>query len=357
MDAPPAAFGEKRRKDLHKGHKKSKSTAEDLFALAMDLQELDEGDGSDIRQVASLGDSPKSDEMAINAADFLAKHGQALVKRHRLDSTADETKGEGKGTAAEGNAATAKKEKTDNVKGETPVGESKKTDISVPDLEAGDNESGEDTDDSDNTDQFRQHRNSASRFKRANKRIIANYKDFEDWMKYKMGYKEFFKVTMLYFVLPLIGVAAILYYIFENPLVLEEETSCDTPEECTESLRNEANEAINLLEAQLVSNSTGTDGPRVTYDSIRELLITNEASYSWWLLFVARQLITFNLAKFTEAILIEYLALRSKLCVWLLGPFVTLFLVQSKGWPVVCFLWSLFDFFLLYGHGEFAAHW
>ena len=77
----------------------------------------------------------------------------------------------------------------------------------------------------------------------------------------------------------------------------------------------------------------------------------------WWLLFVVRQIITFSLSHLAQAILVEYLALRSKVSVVLLGPFVTLFLVQSKGWPMLTFLWALGDFLLLYGDWPLAAHW
>jgi hypothetical protein len=41
----------------------------------------------------------------------------------------------------------------------------------------------------------------------------------------------------------------------------------------------------------------------------------------------------------------------------LLGPLVTLLLVQSKGWPFVVCWWAILDFALLYGSGRLAKHW
>lgn len=60
----------------------------------------------------------------------------------------------------------------------------------------------------------------------------------------------------------------------------------------------------------------------------------NQAAASWWLLFLARQTLTLELALISESLMIG-LALRSKLVVKIFGPLVTLFILNSKGWPFV----------------------
>ena len=54
--------------------------------------------------------------------------------------------------------------------------------------------------------------------------------------------------------------------------------------------------------------------------------------------------------------IVDYFCLRSTLSVKILGPFVTLFIAQSKGWPCVFFWWAVNDFCFLY-RGKFARHW
>ena len=57
------------------------------------------------------------------------------------------------------------------------------------------------------------------------------------------------------------------------------------------------------------------------------------ATGSWWLVFVARQCLTLELALLTQFFLIDALALRSRWVVRLFGPLLTLFLINSKGMP------------------------
>jgi len=54
--------------------------------------------------------------------------------------------------------------------------------------------------------------------------------------------------------------------------------------------------------------------------------------------------------------IVDYFCLRSALAVKILGPFLTLYIIQSKGWPFVLFSWGVTDFFILY-HTKFARHW
>lgn len=83
----------------------------------------------------------------------------------------------------------------------------------------------------------------------------------------------------------------------------------------------------------------------------------DRASASWWLLFVVRQVVTATLALGLQVFVIDFLCIGTKGMLRLLGPLLTLLVVQSKGWPFVVFCWSVLDFGLLYGDNDFVKHW
>jgi hypothetical protein len=70
-----------------------------------------------------------------------------------------------------------------------------------------------------------------------------------------------------------------------------------------------------------------------------------------------RQAITFSLAQLLQVFIIDFLCLNTRFFVNAFGSLVTLFIVQSKGWPFIVFMWAVLDFGLLYGTSRFAAHW
>ena len=81
------------------------------------------------------------------------------------------------------------------------------------------------------------------------------------------------------------------------------------------------------------------------------------ATLSWWLNFVGRQLLVLELARMTEFIFIDVLIMSSKTVVQMLGPWVTIFCLQSKGWPFLITYWGLYDMLLLHGDNNFQQHW
>ncbi len=121
----------------------------------------------------------------------------------------------------------------------------------------------------------------------------------------------YIKRTICYVVLPFVGIAAILFYFAGNP-------------------------------------STGK--------SIGETS-DEKASISWWLLFVVRQVTTMSFALGLQVVIIDFMSISTKVMLRLLGPLLTLLLVQSKGWPFVVFCWSILNFGLLYGDNDFVQHW
>ena len=129
---------------------------------------------------------------------------------------------------------------------------------------------------------------------------------------HKKSLVTYSKSMLLWLFLPATSVAAVLYYGLGNP-----------------------------------SMSSGYDPDTQLYPSI-----------SWFILFLCvRQVITFSLAKVTEIFLIDFLALKTRFLLRLLGPLLSLLVVQSKGWPCTVFFWAVYDLSMLSGTGGFANHW
>jgi hypothetical protein len=129
---------------------------------------------------------------------------------------------------------------------------------------------------------------------------------------HKKGTVAYAKYIFLWLILPATSVAAVLYYGLANP-----------------------------------SMSAGYDPDTQHHPSI-----------SWFILFLCvRQVITFSLAKVTEIFLIDFLALKTRFLLRLLGPLLTLLVVLSKGWPCTFVFWTVCDLAMLSGTGEFANHW
>jgi hypothetical protein len=82
------------------------------------------------------------------------------------------------------------------------------------------------------------------------------------------------------------------------------------------------------------------------------------ASVSWWFLFLGvRQVITLMLALLTQSLIVDYLALSSRILLQGVGPIITLFLVQAKGWPFILTFWALYSLVLNSGDTVYAHHW
>ncbi|KAL7465007.1 hypothetical protein ACHAXS_005338 [Conticribra weissflogii] len=111
--------------------------------------------------------------------------------------------------------------------------------------------------------------------------------------------------TLFLIVLPCLTVAIILFYRFENPMAGETKTSL-----------------------------------------------------SWWIIFLGvRQMVMLELTNIGQIFWIEIMALRSSLFQIIVGPYISLIFIMSKGWPYVIFFWAIFDFCFLYGDRRFAKHW
>ncbi|GKY98944.1 hypothetical protein MPSEU_000850200 [Mayamaea pseudoterrestris] len=337
----------------------TKSTAEDLFQLASDLSVLNKQHGMSTRGLHALESLRMDDSNEFSSdQDKLIKNAVTLMKRNNAapkDSLLQTEAGHGDAGSPKPTSATHDRwnalKATIHANAAKSIRDlSKKTD-EEDDLE--NQETDQEAESSKehhspnfHTDGENMRTNSGlgrSHPLRATTRmkIKSRYKDFEDWIRFKkMSMFTYLKFLLLFLTLPALGVAAILYYLVGNP-------PCGTSEECNDALETQIDATTGN---STLSGATGLA-------SITKLIF-DEASASWWVLFVCcRQPLTLSLALATQAFIIEFLALRTKWAVQLIGPFATLFVVQSKGWPFILFWWGVYDFVLLYGSSKFARHW
>ena len=142
-------------------------------------------------------------------------------------------------------------------------------------------------------------------FERTKQRILKGWDLFVAFLWPKQVYIALYcRVVFLYLLPPIAGVAAILFYTVDNPI-----------------------------------------------------MTANGASISWLLLFFARQIVTFTLSNATSLLVIDFLFLRTRWSVRVFGSTVALFVVQSKGFPFLISTWSIYNFMFLSGKHQIANHW
>ena len=125
------------------------------------------------------------------------------------------------------------------------------------------------------------------------------------------------RVFVLYLLLPTLGISTLLFYFFKNPKM---SSGCWTTD----------------------------DKPPVTICP----------AISWFLNFlILRQAIAYLLGKATGILLIDFLALKTRVLLRMFGPIATLIFVQSKGWPFQLASWAFFSLLLNSGDNDFAKHW
>ena len=152
------------------------------------------------------------------------------------------------------------------------------------------------------------------------KEELKIFKEFQEFFTpHKESIKNYLKLLIFYIMVPLIGIAASLFHLAGNPPT-----------------------------GKLDNNGRPVD---------EALIDPDRASVSWILLFVLRQILVGSLAKGMELLLIDFLSIRSRSTIRLIGPWPTLFILQSRGWPFIVFMWGLLDFALLAGSGPFFHHW
>ena len=157
--------------------------------------------------------------------------------------------------------------------------------------------------------------------------FVSEFEDFFAPRRKTIIY--FLRTTVFFIILPCMGLAAILFYLADNPPTGR---------------------------VDLSPNATNATGGLVNEKG--EEIEQDKASASWWLLFIGvRQVVTFVLAKAIELFFIDFLSVRSRVSVRVLGPWGTLLVLQAKGWPFLAFAWGVLNFALLSGEKPFFHHW
>jgi hypothetical protein len=135
----------------------------------------------------------------------------------------------------------------------------------------------------------------------AGKKGLSNFRELKDFFApQKTTIALYFRVMFLYLASPLLGIAAVLFYFAGCPP--------------TGRLQN--------------GGYPFPDGKLLNENG--DIVDPNQASIAWYLIFVVRLIVTFTLAKCTEIILIDYLTIRSRSTMNVLGPWMTLFILQSR---------------------------
>ena len=83
----------------------------------------------------------------------------------------------------------------------------------------------------------------------------------------------------------------------------------------------------------------------------------NQTRISWWFNFIGRQVITLELARFSQWLVLDCFLLGTRLSARWLGPLVTMTALQSRGWPFIMVAWATWDLVLLHGDNDFQTHW
>ena len=244
---------------------------------------------------------------------------------------------------------------------------------------------------------------------RVKRRIAANLEIFKEFLEpHKERLRKSFKKITIYIMLPSLVMAIFLFYVFENPPTgyalapcyhtpigrpnRELQTSFEattTPKLDPIPIGNSTDEqkALSQIAGESITPSPShsptmfpsysptispslspTVFPRkLEYTlsdrknlelCIDEALSIEEASASWWFLFIGiRQVITFCLAVLIEIIVIDFCMFRTRLFPRLVGTELALAVGQSKGWPCILFFWAIIDRLLLFGKSSFARHW
>jgi hypothetical protein len=72
---------------------------------------------------------------------------------------------------------------------------------------------------------------------------------------------------------------------------------------------------------------------------------------------LGRHLLLLEISRIIQYLVVDCLALSTRLITLILGPGVTIFCLQSRGWPFLVGGWGTLAMVLLHGGNEFQQHW
>lgn len=73
--------------------------------------------------------------------------------------------------------------------------------------------------------------------------------------------------------------------------------------------------------------------------------------------FAGRQIFLLQIAFILQTCLIDWTILSSRLVLAIVGPWATIFCLQSRGWPFLVGTWGLLAMVFLHGDDAFSQHW
>ncbi|CAJ1961477.1 unnamed protein product [Cylindrotheca closterium] len=85
--------------------------------------------------------------------------------------------------------------------------------------------------------------------------------------------------------------------------------------------------------------------------------LPGDATISWWLNFVGRHAFLLQVSYIFQTILIDWIIMSSRLVVAIIGPWATIFCLQSRGWPFLVGSWGILAMLFLQGSDAFSQHW
>jgi len=145
--------------------------------------------------------------------------------------------------------------------------------------------------------------------------------------------RTYAKVALLYVMIPSAGIAAILFYVADNP-------------------------PTGVLLPKDDGRRPALNGTTFLIDTEGQVVDPAKASASWWILFVfVRQTVTLTMALLTQVFVVDFMSIHTGITFRCCGAWPTLLILQSRGWPFVAFFWGVFDFALLSGDNPFVHHW
>jgi hypothetical protein len=82
--------------------------------------------------------------------------------------------------------------------------------------------------------------------------------------------------------------------------------------------------------------------------------LPGSVTIAWWFNFTARQMVTLEVARLLQYIIVESLLLKSR---WERSQLVSFVAYHIQGWPFILISWGTIDLFVLHGSNRYQVHW
>lgn len=82
--------------------------------------------------------------------------------------------------------------------------------------------------------------------------------------------------------------------------------------------------------------------------------LPGSVTLAWWFNFIAKQMVTLELARLLEFIVVDTILLKTR---WDSRQLVSFVAYHIEGWPFILAAWGTIDLFFLHGDNRFQVHW